>query len=90
MLIEPIRFESFALFHCAVPQALLLPQRARHKRAQSHWKEHLHQMTELITLSQTEINNEERAWFHKLCNSDQFFNHGTVIFELGLFLTVQP
>ena len=36
-----------------------------------------------------EIDNEERAGFPKLCNSDQFFNHGTVIFERGLLLTVQ-
>ena len=35
------------------------------------------------------IDNEERGWFPTLCNSDQFFNHGTVIFELGLPLTVQ-
>jgi len=41
------------------------------------------------TLSQTEINNGERAWFPKLCNSDQFLDRGTVIFELGLLLTVQ-
>jgi hypothetical protein len=34
-----------------------------------------------IPLSQTEIKSEERAWFPKLCNSDQFFNHSTVIFE---------
>jgi hypothetical protein len=31
-----------------------------------------------------------RACFYKLCNSDQFFHYGTVIFELGLLLTVQP
>ncbi len=40
-----------------------------------------------ITLNQTEINHEERACFHILCNSDQFFNHDTVIFDLGDFLT---